>query len=333
MPEEIKIDAQDPMALAENHFEKQEVDAEEAFLEQYQTPVAPSQGISEQREEEDLNEDPNEDQNEDPVEPLKFDDAIANSEKEELEELNAKLGTNYTDLKDLKNALKKDDHVEQNNEIEQERVFINYFKEVLNPKIYNDRRVVFEDKKMALQQEGKDITDPEIIEEINADIDGMEENKVLSYAANSIRGTVRQALAQKEAKVNEFDAQKQATQQQTETQRKEGIQDAINDIYSAGNFMGVKPTKEDMIDVYKEVNKNKDLQHVSSNPKEVVEFVLFKKYRNILDKNLNKGSYKDGVKNTLEKIGLSGSQQTVKQSQETQGNSEEEKSYFEKFIQ
>ena len=333
MAHEEQQQERDPMALAENHFENQEQSLEQEFIDQFHQPIIPSQGISEQEEDKDRDDNGDGGEEGDTIEDFKFEESIEESDSAELAELNAKLGTNYEDLNTLKKALQQESAPDVSQEIEDDRAHIAYFKTILDPKQYSDKRIVLEDKKMARQQGGQDITNPEILEEIENEVELLESNGVLSYAAQSIKQTVKNALDQKQSKVQKYDTDKQATIQQTEAQRKEGIQEAISTVFKAGDFLGVKPTKQEMIDVYKEVNKNKNIQQLSSNPKDVVEFAMFKMYRERLTKNLSKGSYKDGVKNTLSEIGLSGSEQTVKPGQETQGNNEAEKSYFEKFIQ
>jgi len=330
--EQTQIPEVDPMALPENHFEQQEISAEESFLANYQNqPIDQSPGVTEQGPEGDLASDDDTD-GDDSSEVFKFDDAIAESEKEELDELNAKLGTNYKDLRELKSAYQKEDLDEELQEVNQDRAYVNYFKTVLDPKEYDDRRIVFEDEKMIAQDQGRDITDPSVVEEINAKVETLEMNGVLEYAAKTIRQTVRQALQQKEAKVNAFDEKQSASKQQTEAQRKESIQDSISEIFKAGKFLGVTPTKEDMIDIYKDISNNKHIEHLKSNPKDAVEFALFKRYRSVMEKNLNKPDYKAGVKNTLASIGLTGSEQTGKRAND-QGSDEGEKSYFDQFVQ
>lgn len=329
----------DPMALPENHFEQDEMDAEDNFQAQYnQNPIGQSPGISEQEPPADA---PTLDADGNPIEtppaegtdePFKFDDALAESEKAELEELNAKLGTDYKDLKDLKAAYKTEDSSAELKEIEEDRTYINYFKSVLDTKQYNDRRIVFEDKRMEEQDKGRDITDQSVLDEIEAEISLLESSGSLPYAAKSIRQTVQQALRQREEKVSAFDAKQEASKQQTEAQKKEAIQESISEVFKSGSFLGITPTKEDMIDIYKDISNNKHIEHLKSNPKDAVQFALFKRYQSVIEKNLGKPSYKAGVKDTLDNIGLSGSNKPATGLND-QGSDEGEKSYFDQFVQ
>jgi hypothetical protein len=329
----------DPMALPENHFEEQEISAEDNFQEKYSAPVFNTPGITE-GENADLNEEAEKFDSEgnlivadaDDGEPFKFDDAIAESEQKELEELNAKLGSDYKSLKDLKAAYKSEDSNVEVQEIAQDKTYIDYFKSVLDPKQYDDRRIVFEDKKMIAQDAGKDITDPSIIEEINAEVETLEGNGVLSYAAGTLRQTVKEALKQREAKVSAFEQKENDSKKLSDSERKESIQESINEVFKAGDFLGIKPTKEDMIDIYKDISNNKHIEHLKTHPKDAVEFALFKRYKSVMEKNLNKPNYKAGVKNTLEAIGLTGSEQTGK-GLNNQDSDEGDKSYFDQFVQ
>lgn len=327
---------QDPMELEENHFDKDESTAEDNFRDTYATPgMSRTGGVTETPPEDAV--DPLLDADgkvieEDDDEPFKFDDAIAQSEKEELEELNNKLDTDYKSLKELKSAYKSADAIDENKSIDEDKTYIKYFESVLDPKQYDDRRIVFEDKKMIAQDAGKDISDPSIIEEINAEVETLEGNGVLNYAAGTIRQTVRTALEQRKEKVLNFETKENASQLQTAAERKESIQESINEIYKGGSFLGITPTKEDMLDIYKDVSSNKHIEHLKSNPKDAVEYALFKRYRSVMEKNLNKPNFNAGVKKTLASIGLTASEQTGKRPNDQDGTAEE-KSYFDKFLQ
>lgn len=329
---------QDPNALPENFFEQQDIDQEEAFMKQFESPSIDSMpGMSSPSLEDGFSDgaddadDDADDGADDASEVLEFDDTLQDDEKAELQELNEKLGTNFESLSELKKAYKKEDIVDRESEIQKDISDINYLNSLLDTNKYDNRKIVFEDKRLEYMQNKKDVTDPAVIEEINMEVDGMEESGALGYAAQVIRQNIKNALSAKQQKVDAYNNEKQASLEQTESEFKEGVQETINEVFKTGTYMGVAVTKEDMLDVYKTINKNKQLRNSFSSPREVVEFTLFQKYKDVLSKNLGQKSYKDGVKDTLEDIGLKGSKQTVNRSKNDQDDDNEKLSFLEAF--
>lgn len=338
-PEEnIKVD---PMQLEEGYFQQDEIADELAFQEQFKEKIEqPPAGFTENTEgvdtptgdeiKFDAEGNPIEAKVDDPAEPFKFDETLADAEKAELLELNSKLGTNFEDLATLKSAINKQDTAEESTDIQKDRDLIGYLDELST---YSDRKIVEEDLKISLQKEGKDIYSQAVIDEIQEEADKLEDNGTLKYAARTVRDGVTSLRATKKANVDTFDNKQKVTKEQATTKVKEDTQSAINEIFKAGDFMGIKPTREDLLGAYADVTKNKHIDHLRANPREAIEYALFKKYKGEIQKKLGKPDFKAGVKNTLEQLGMEGSQQTGSPGTETKEDSQEKKSYFEKFIQ
>jgi len=266
---------------------------------------------------------------EDPAEPFKFDDTLAEAEKAELAELNAKLGTNFEDLKELKEKIKQTDTKEQISEIEEDRDFVAYFQSVMK---YDDKDIVMEDEKLKAQQLGKNIKDPRIMEEIEEKVERLEQNEMLDYAAQAVRNNVQNAIDKRQSKIDAFENSQKQTLEQKEAARKEQLQESINSIYKAGKFLNITPKKEDFVEIYRDLSKGKLIDHLNADPASAVEVALYLKYKNEISKNLGKPGFKAGVKSALETIGMTTTQQTGKGvTKNDRSDNQDELSYLDAF--
>lgn len=320
------------MELPENFFAQEQISDEETFKSQFEPPVPFNQGVAP------TDPPPNptgtegvEDDDDPDLTDFKFDDAIKEEEAAELLELNKKLGTNFEDLNVLKQSLKSSDNGIVNKEIEDDKRYIAYYNDILNPEKYSAKDLVREDKILDAIRSQKNIKDPEVMAEIDDEIDTLEANGMLSYAEKAIRKAYEAELKERTGRVSNHEQSSKLTEKQKEEERKQNIQESINSIFKQGKFLGVQPTKEDMIDIYKDISKNKHIEHLKANPKDAVEFALYKKYREVILKNLEKPNFNAGVRTTLNELGMSSSE-TGKSGQDKSTNSAaEELSYLQQF--
>ena len=327
----------DPMELEDGHFEKDEIEQEKSFKDQFREEenfVEDPGGMLDETTTDTVIDKPKLDENgqvivEDPK--FEFDASLAEAEKAELKELNEKLGTNFEDLKDLREAINQTENKTVVDDIQEDQQFVNYFEAVLR---YGDKDVVMEDKKMLIQQKGvEDLKNPEVQARLDEEVLLLEENGSLEFAARSIRSDIRNILDKKKAKINTFNENQKQTLEQQQKAFKDKVQESINTIFKAGTFLGIKPSKEDLLNAYTDVTKNKHIDHLRANPNEAVEYVLFKKYKQEIAKKLGKPDFKAGVKNTLENLGMVSSEQTSKAVVTDNKEAEQEKlSYFNQFI-
>lgn len=241
---------------------------------------------------------------------FKFDDAIAQDEQAELDKLNSELGTDFKTRNELNDALKKTENVEQESQINEERRYIGYFKDLLDVQKYPDEELVREDKRIMAINNKQNPEASDVKEAIDYEVNQLIESGALPYAAKSIRDNLNMSLKDKVKTVNDFEESQKLTAKQQADKYKQDLQEGINSVFKKGKFMGVQPTKDDMIDIYKDISKNKHIEHLKAHPQDAVEFALFKKYREVIMKNLGKPNYEAGVKNTLKELGMSNSSQT-----------------------
>jgi len=321
------------MELEDNFFEQDEIANEKSFMDEFEPPVPFNQVMDITTDEpKGGSEEQKKDEEEGTVEAFKFDDTLAEEEKAELAELNAKLGTDFESMAKLKESLKTEDKKGEEAQIDQERRYINYFKDLLDVRKYNDSALIFEDKKITAINNNENLGDEDVIERIKAEVSLLEDSGMTSYAAKAIRDNLTMHLEKKEAVVNQYDSSRQLSSQQKELKYKEELQAGINEIFKQGKFLNIKPTREDLLDIYKDVSKNKHIEHLKANPKDAVEYALFKRYKDVILKSLEKPDFNAGVKNTLKEFGMSSSEQTGKPANDiSKGGNEEELSFLQKF--
>lgn len=323
----------DPLELEDNFLEKDNQHAEEEFKKEYGDPfierkvdttTAPKfdEGETEEQKTARLAEE------EGKEEPFKFDDALDEAEKVELKELNEKFNTNFESVSDFKDSLKKADNKEEVQQVDENRRYIDYFNTVLQ---YKDDQIVLEDKRMLAQSAGKDLNDEEVQEEIEMEMEKLRDGGFLPYAANSIRDTVKNALREKKAVVDGYDNKQKLSKEETELKSKTELQDSLAKVFKEGQYMGVKPTREDMLKIYERVSKGKHINHLKANQQDAVEFELFQMYKAVIAKNLGKPDFNAGVKSTLDEIGMSSSEPGNDGADSTKDSEDGNLTYLQRF--
>lgn len=334
------------MELEENFFEKDAIQDEQIFKQQFEyeqpqgtpagaddgdfKPVGPEGFKQEGGQQPQVGEGDQGGQGGEALD-FKFDDALAAEEQKELDELNARLNTNYKSRAELDAALKGAEQQEQTSEIDKDRKYVNYFTDLLNKEKFPDAALVKEDKIAEAIERGQNPKDPEVMALIDEQVEQLEQSGALEYAAKSIRQTLQGSLKDKQKKIADFETSQQEAQKQTAEKFKADLQESIGEIYKAGKFMGVQPTKEDMIDIYKDVSKNRHIEHLKVNPRDAVEFALFKKYREVISKNLGKPNYEAGVQATLKELGMSSDGQGTEAKDISRGSDQEDLSLLKRF--
>ena len=301
--------------LAEGHFEQDNIANEEAFKSSFEAPM-PFNEMQEMTMDDDADKgdadkgDGADGGDDGEATDFKFDDALAQEEKAELDELNAKLGTDFETRQELEAMLKKQSSGEQASKIDEDKRYIGYFQDLLNEAKYPDEELVREDKRIMAINNGQNVKDQSIIDAIEYEVTQLTESGALSYAAKSIRDNLNMSLREKLKTVNDFNESQKLSATQKADKAKQDLQSSINSVFKKGKFMGIQPTKDDMIDIYKDISKDKHIEHLKAHPTDAVEFALFKKYREVISKSLGKPNFEAGVKNTLKELGMSNSSQT-----------------------
>ena len=263
---------------------------------------------------------------------INFEQSLKDSEAEELRLMNQQLGTDFESMNDLKAALKQTEKVEKNSEIDKDRQYVEFYDKILQ---YSDADAVRQDLYLKAKEDPKQmhLPDDDIKETIENEIARLTEDGYLGYVANSVRAEIRNLRKERADKVAKFEAQQKMSEQEIEQARTQKLQESVNKIFKEKKFLGITPTKEDMLKVYLDVKKNKHVDRLMENPDIAVEFELFRRYRDVIVKNLGKPDFNAGVKSTLEKMGMTTSSpgKNVNVNDNEQGD--DDRGFIQKFLQ
>lgn len=225
------------------------------------------------------------------------DDDPAEFNEQELEALNKKLGTNVKSVEDLKKSLSnKDEETEQQKEDAEYKVLSN--------------RVVLFDQYIAMDNENlireqflseasnakKDITDSDVIEEIEEKIQGLKDLNTLDSMANTLRNNLQNQKEKTEGSIKQIDDKRTLTKQEVARKNTDDLQNAFTDIFAQGKFLGMDVTKQDIQDAYESVRTNKFFESVNGNQEMIAKFAMFVKYEAQISKLTNKPTHSDKLK-------------------------------------
>jgi hypothetical protein len=306
----------DPMELEEGFFDQQDMATEDEFKNNFtsmftQDPPAAAQeipagsppGVNLDEEGNPITEGQGE-------EDLDFDASLEAAEKEEIEKFNKILNTDFKSINELKEHFKKEEPGNtQEIEFERDQKTLDYHNKVLN---YNDEDIIRHDIYMDMldHPEMKNWDQETMINHINSQVESMKEVGQLRYNAKNVRYSIEAKRDKLNAKVQEHERVKNMSIQERENERKSKIQEKVSEIYKEKKFLGITPSKADLLEAYNTVTQNKHLDKLKDRPDVAVEFELYLKHRDTILKNLGKPNFNAGVKSTLNKLGLSDSSQT-----------------------
>lgn len=316
--------------LPEDFFSKDERTDEEQFMSRFESPVPFDQQVSfsESQKKEYADPDKDVEGTDDNLEDFKFDASLAEEEQKELDEFNAKFNTNFAKYDDLKQALKSQDRKEERPQVEQDVMYVNYVADLLNPSLTSERKLLESYEILEAIDEGVDIASASFKERLQDELDAHESNETLGAFAKMARRALAKKIEEKKIIINSFEQKKQLSEQEKTDLYNNKLQQSINDIYKNGKFLAIQPTKDDLLDIYKSVRKQEHIEHMKNNPADAVEFALFKKYKGVISKILERPGYNDGIKKALEEIGMSSS----KSPQPTVDNSPNRKTDYSDYL-
>lgn len=316
--------------LPADFFDRQEIEDENTFKEQFTTP-AMQKGMAEvqqkkpEQERDDIDDEGKGDE-------LDFEKKMAEQEAKELADFNERYGQNFQSMKELRESIKRKEQQPVVDELQKKVKDMRVYEEFLNPDVYDDKKLVMEEEILKAEKAQKNLNDPDVMEEIKEKVLQMEANNVLGYAAESIRNSLRSTYNGIKAEVDGMKQKLAQTEQEREQNFKESVQSAVESFHKQGEFGGVKITKEDLFDVYQKVMKNKNVEHVSQNPAEAVEFELYKRYKDVILKNAGKPDYSEGVRSALEEVGMSSTGSGSQNGGHSKQDTVDEEDWIAKFI-
>lgn len=247
--------------------------------------------------EEDEFEDPEEEEEEESEEEEEEEENSTDFNAEELEILNKKLNTNFKSSEDLKKSLNaKDQETEQQQEDAE-------YKRLSNNVVLFDQYIALDNESLIREKflsdasnDKRDITDPDIIEEIEEKIQGLKDLNTLDSMAETLRSNLSNQKEKTESSIQKIDEKRTFSEEQVKRKNTDDLQNAFTDIYTGGKFLGMDVTKEDIQDAYESVRTNKFFDSVNGNQEMIAKFAMFVKYEKQISKLSNQPTHSDKLK-------------------------------------
>ncbi len=228
--------------------------------------------------------------------------------EDDLADLNAKLGTDYQTVEELKSFLNKSDAVDETASEETELTSaenqIEFYGPLLDQTITNDETLMRREYEAVARGEGKKLADEDTQYEINDKIQELIDSKQLDLRADKLRGELKTAVLDPALKVKS-DVEKSRTER-TEAQQKtdkETLQNEFAEIFKSKNFFGIVPEKEKIEEAYKRVTSGDYIQKLQSDKKALARTAMMEAYFDEISKKTSNGSsYSDGVRSVVDEF-------------------------------
>ena len=242
-------------------------------------------------------EEESDDEEDNEEEDLFDDDDSDEFNEKELEVLNKKLGTDFKTVEDLKKSFNaKDEETEQQKEDAEYKRLIN------NVGLYdryigmNNESLIREQLLSEASNAKLDITDSDVIDEIEEKIQGLIDLKTLDSMADTLRSNLQNQKEKTEGSIQKIEDKRNLTEKEISRKNTDDLQNAFTNIFVAGKFLGLDVTKEDIHEAYESVRTNKFFDSVNGNQEMIAKFAMFVKYEKEISKLSNKPTHSDKVK-------------------------------------
>lgn len=224
----------------------------------------------------------------------------------DIEAFNKKFGKNFKTEEEVKNFFEgKNPEEEKKKTFDDELAEVSNIVSILNDTInLKDEDLMREKLKNEARKLGKDVTNEDVLIEIEDELDEMSNRGVLDIKAEQIRFQIQQVLSIKNSEKQKLVDQKTQIETQKENAEKQNLQGALVEFLNNDNFYGIKLSKEVISEVYKEIRSNKFLDAIKSNPKEQAELALMKRFKEQIFKKASGKTYADGMKAILDEFKL-----------------------------
>lgn len=222
------------------------------------------------------------------------------SEKE-LNALNAKLGTDFKTLEELKAGFnKKEEDTEFEKEEQEYQVLSN--KIVLFDKYIgmDNEELVRNQLYSSAQKEKKDINDPDVQDEIEEKLQGLADLDQVDSMAETLRSNLQSQKDKTKSAVDVIENKRLEKSNLESKKNTETLQNEFSKIFKEKSFYGVTVSKEDIFEVYEDIRSNKFFDSINNNQEMIVKFAMFAKYEKEISKIANSPTQSDKTKGAFE---------------------------------
>lgn len=167
-------------------------------------------------------------------------------------------------------------------------------------------RIKFEnDKAQQYKNSGREnmIGKEEFKIEVEAELSRFEDDPVIAeIMADKLRNEIKETvIKQNNDKLETINSELQRKYTEKLTENRNRLQESFKKYHKEG-FLNVKPSPEEINEVYQDIISNNFAKSVKDNPNELVEFALFRKYKTQILEAFGGGTYGDGVADAFKTI-------------------------------
>ena len=217
--------------------------------------------------------------------------------EKELEVLNKKLGTDFKSVEDLKKSFNKQD---KEDEDEKEN---NEYKLLTNRVGLFERYIGMDNEELIRNQmlseasnEKKDITDQDVLDEIEERIEGLKDLKQLDSMAETLRANLVNQKEKTQLSIDKIDNKRTEKKNEEARRNTDNLQNALTNIFSKKEFMGVTVTKEIIQDAYQDIRTNKFFERVNNDQEMIAKLAIFLKLETEISKVANRPTHSENTK-------------------------------------
>lgn len=231
-------------------------------------------------------------------------EAAADANKIDLEDLNKKLNTDFKTEEELKNFMKGKEAEETADKdtlaLESAKSDLDYYVPLLS--LSNEDLMTRQYESMAVQQK-KDLNDEDVQFEIEEKVQKLLDSNTLDLYATNLRKEIQsKKVDPANAIQSSITARKEQEALDFAKTEKEALQNAFAKVYNNQNFFGVKISKEDIAQEYKKVQSGEFMKELQSDKEAVAELALFRRFKETIFGKATGMKYEDGVKAMLDEF-------------------------------
>lgn len=233
--------------------------------------------------------------------------------EKELELFNKKLGTDFKTVDDLKKSFNTQD---KENASEKEAAEYKVLENKVN--LYdryigmNNETLIRNQLTSQAIQEKKDVNDPDVVQEIEDKIEGLNDLGQIDSFADTLRSNLQTQKEKTLSAIEKIDNKRVESENIVAKKNIDDLQNALSDIFVQKEFAGVTISKEDIRDVYEDIRTQKFFDRINGNQEMIAKVAMFLKKEEEIQKLGKRPTHSDNTKTAFEV--LAGNSQKTRRS-------------------
>lgn len=242
---------------------------------------------------------------------INFEEEVKNDDEIDIEKFNKQFNTNFKkqeDLKDFINSKEKEKETnEEDKKLEEADNTISFIEPFLKTNaqgdyLVNDETLMRKQFEAIALQKGKDLNNSDVIDQIETELADLINSGVLKYEARELRRTLDSNLKEAKQSKSTIVETRQNREKEEIKSFNESVQKEFLAFHANENFYGVKPSKEKILEAYRNVASGKFLKELGNNRKLIAELALIDVFKEEIFKKSTGLTYNDGMKAIIDEF-------------------------------